>query len=136
MTEVGLVDDSPKLDDGVAAEDGVVWVADVYHIEGYGLRPLSIAFAKCHIQLNFVDGLNFLATEADERVLRLEQILFGQAHLDEALPGENVSGTAIVSEDAAHIVSGEVLGVFADVGPDDEEVVVGVVLESEVGFGE
>ena len=71
LAEVCLVNDSPELDDGAEAEDGVVWVADIYHIEGYGLRPLSIAFAKCHVQLNFVDGLNFLVTEADEGLLRL-----------------------------------------------------------------
>ena len=47
-TEVCLVNDNPELDDGVSAEDGVVWVADVYHVEGYRLRPLCIPFAECY----------------------------------------------------------------------------------------
>ena len=33
--EVSLVDNCCELDDAVAAEDGIVWVGDVYHIEGY-----------------------------------------------------------------------------------------------------
>ena len=70
-TEVCLVNDSPELDDGAEAEDGVVWVADVYHIECYCFRPLRTSFAECHIQLYFADGLDLFATEADNGVLGL-----------------------------------------------------------------
>ena len=31
----GLIDNCRKLDDAIAVEDGIVWVDDVYHIEGY-----------------------------------------------------------------------------------------------------
>jgi hypothetical protein len=41
------------------------------------------------------------------------------------LEGDDIRGAFIVNEDAAHIIPGEVHGVFADVGPDDEGVVVG-----------
>ena len=71
LAEVCLVNDSPELDDGAEAEDGVVWVADVYHIECYCFRPLRTSFAECHIQLYFADGLNLFATEADNGVLGL-----------------------------------------------------------------
>ena len=30
----GLIDNCYKLDDAVATEDGIVWVGDIYHIEG------------------------------------------------------------------------------------------------------
>ena len=40
------MDDCRELDDGVVVEDGVVRVVDVYHIEGYGFRPLCVPLAK------------------------------------------------------------------------------------------
>jgi len=41
-----LIDDCRELDNTVAAEDGIVWVSDVYHIEGYNLCSLGVAFEK------------------------------------------------------------------------------------------
>ena len=64
------------------------------------------------------------------------QVLFCQPHLDEALPGDNVYRAAIIDEDATYIISYEVHGVFADVGSDDEGIIVWVVLKPEVGSGE
>ena len=69
--KVCLVDDCREVNNVVATEDGVVRVADVYHIEGYGLRPLCVALAEGHIQFGLAEGLYFLSTEADERVLGL-----------------------------------------------------------------
>ena len=64
------------------------------------------------------------------------QVLFCQPYLDEALPSDNICGAAIVDEDPADVVSGEVHGILADVGTDDARVVVWVVLKPEVSFGE
>ena len=69
--EVSLVDNGCELDDTVAAEDGIVWVGYVYHIEGYELCSLGVAFSKGHIQLHFAEGFDLLPPEADEWVLRL-----------------------------------------------------------------
>ena len=69
--EVCLIDDCRELDDGVAAEDGIVWLSDVYNIEGYELCSLGVAFSKGHIQLHFAEGFDLLPPEADEWVLRL-----------------------------------------------------------------
>ena len=128
------MDDRHEIDDGVAVEDGVVRVVDVYHVEGYGLRPLCIPFVEGHVQLSFAEGLDFLSPDAYERVLGLVQVLFRQAHLDEALPGDDICRAPIIDEDASYIISGEVHKVFANVGPNDEGVIVGVMLKPEVGF--
>ena len=64
------------------------------------------------------------------------QVLFCQAHLDKALPGDDVCGATIIDKDATYVIFGEVHGVFADVCADDEGDVMWVVSKSEVGFGE
>ena len=66
-----MIDDCRKLDDVVVAKDGIVWVGYVYHIEGYELCSLGVAFSKGHIQLHFAEGFDLLPPEADEWVLRL-----------------------------------------------------------------
>ena len=91
-----MIDDCLELDDAVAAEDGIVWVGDVYHIEGYELFSLGVAFAKGHIQLYFGEGFDLFASEADKWVLRLVEVLFCEPHLHEALPGEDIRGAAII----------------------------------------
>ena len=70
-----MIDDCRKPDDAVAAKDGIVWVGNVYHIEGYELCSLGVAFAKSHNQLYLAEGFDFLAPEANKRVLRLVQVL-------------------------------------------------------------
>jgi hypothetical protein len=129
------MDDRREIDDGVAVEDGVVRVVDVYHVEGYGLRPLCIPFVEGHVQLGFAEGLDFLSPKAYERVLGLVQVLFRQADLDEALPGDDICRAPIIDEDAAYIISSEVHGVFDDVGLDDKGIIMGKVLKPEVSFG-
>ena len=64
------------------------------------------------------------------------QVLFCQAHLDKALPGDDVCGATIIDKDATYVIFGEVHGVFVDVGSDDEGVIMRVVLKFEVSFGE
>lgn len=129
------MDDRRKLDDDVAVKDGIVRVVNVYHIKGDELCPLGVPFAEGHVQFNFSKGLDFLSTEADEGMLGLVQVLFRQPHLDEALPGDDVCRAAIIDKDATYVVPCKVHGIFADVGLDDEGVVVWVVLKPEVGFG-
>ena len=70
-----MIDDCRGLDDAVAAGDGIVWVGDVYHIEGYEICSLGVAFAKGHIQLYFAEVFDSFAPEANKRVLRLVQVL-------------------------------------------------------------
>ena len=53
-----------------------------------------------------------------------------------ALPNNDSCGAAIVNKDSTHVVIGEVYRVPANVGADDERVVVRVVLKPKVGFGE
>ena len=48
-----MIDYCHELDDGVATEDGIVWVGNVHHIEGYELRSLGVPFAEGHIQFDF-----------------------------------------------------------------------------------
>ena len=62
------MDDGCEFDDGVAAEDGIVWVVDVHYIEGYSFGSLSVALSECHVELHLADGLYFLATEANKRL--------------------------------------------------------------------
>ena len=69
-------------------------------------------------------------------ILGLVQVLFYQPHLDEALPGDDVCRAAINVEDTSYVVSCEVHRVFADVGLDDEGVIMRVVLKPEVSSGE
>ena len=54
--------------------------------------------------------------------------MFCQPYLDEALPSDNICGAAVVDEDPAHIIFGKVHGILANVGANDEGVVVWVVL--------
>ena len=63
------------------------------------------------------------------------QVLLCLPHLGEALPSNNIYGAAVIDEDPAHIVFGEVHGILANVDTDDEGVVVWVVLKPEVNFG-
>ena len=58
--EVNLVDNCCELDDAVAAEDGIVWLGYIYHIEGYELCSLGVAFSNGHIQLYFAEGFDLL----------------------------------------------------------------------------
>ena len=91
-----MIDNCCKLDDAVAAEDGIVWVGDIYHIEGYYFCSLCVAFTEGHIQLYFAKGLDPFPSESDERVLRFVQVLLCEPHLDEALPSEDICGAAII----------------------------------------
>ena len=52
------------------------------------------------------------------------------------MPSNDVYGASVVNKDSTHVVSGEVYRVPANVGADDERVVVRVVLKPKVGFGE
>ena len=67
-----MIDYCRELDDGVATEDGIVRVGNVYHVEGYQLRPLGVPFTEGHAQFDFSEGLNFFPTEAN-----VELISFG-----------------------------------------------------------
>ena len=131
-----MVDNCCKLDDAVAAKDGIVWVGNVYHVEGYELCSLGVAFAEGHIQLYFAKGFDSFAPEANKRALRLVQVFLCQTHLDEALPSENVCGAAVVDKDPTYVVSREVYRISANVCTDDKGVVMRIVLKPEVGFGE
>ena len=97
---------------------------------------LGVAFAKGHIQLYFSEGFDSFAPEANKWVLRLVQVLLCEPHLQEALPGEDVCGAAVVDEDPTNIVSREVHGISSNVCSNDEGIIVRVVLKPKVGFGE
>ena len=58
-----------EFDQGIAAEDGVVGVVDVYHIESYCFCSLGVPFAERDVQFDFAKGLDFLSAEADEGIL-------------------------------------------------------------------
>ena len=131
-----MIDNCRKLDDAIAAEDGIVRVGDVHHIESYELCSLGVAFAKGHIQLYFAEGFVLFASEADKWVLRLVEVLFCEPHLHEALPGEDIRGAAIIDENPTNVVSHEVHRIFSNVCSNDEGIIVRVVLKPEVGFGE
>src|SRR6185369_8161272 len=64
-----------KLHQGVAAEDGIVWLVDVHYIEGYCFCSLRDPFAERDVELYLAEGLDSLASEANERVLRFLQSL-------------------------------------------------------------
>ena len=51
------------------------------------------------------------------------------------MPSNDVCGASVVNKDSTHVVSGEVYRVPADVGMDDEGVVMRVVLKPKVSFG-
>ena len=131
-----MVDDCCELDDVVAAEDGIVWVGNVYHVKGYELCSLGIAFAKSHIQLYFAKGFDSFAPEANKQVLRLVQVFLCEAHLHEALPSENICGAVVINKDPTYVVSRKVYRISTNVCTDDKRVVMWVVLKPEVGFGE
>ena len=63
------MDHGCELDDGVAAEDGIVRVVNVYHVEGDELCPLGVPFTESDVQFDFAKGLDFLSAEADEGIL-------------------------------------------------------------------
>jgi len=85
-----------EFDQSVAAEDGVVRVVDVHHIEGYCFGSLCGPFAKCDIELYLAESFDPLSSEANKRVLRLLQGFFSKVNLDEALPHQDVCGASIV----------------------------------------
>jgi len=122
-----LIDHCCELYDVVAAEDGIVRVSNVYHVEGYELCSLGIAFAKGHIQLYFAKGFDSFASEANKQVLSLVQVLLCEPHLHEALPSENICGAAVVNKDSTNVVSHKMHKISADICADDEGVVVWVV---------
>ena len=102
------MDYSCKLHQGVAAEDGIVGIVDVYHIEGYCFCSLRGPFAERDVELYLAEGFDSLTSEANERVLRFLQSMLCEPHLDEALPYQNVCGAAIVDQDSPYIISCEV----------------------------
>ena len=102
------MDYSCKLHQGVAAEDGIVWIVDVHYIKGYCFGSLRDPFAECDVELYLAEGLDSLASEANERVLRFFQSLLCEPHLDEALPYQNVCGAAIVDQYPSDVVPSEV----------------------------
>jgi len=57
-----------KFDQGVAPEDGVIWVVDVNYIEGYCFGSLCCSFAECDIELYLAKSFYSLASEANERI--------------------------------------------------------------------
>ena len=62
------------------------------------------------------------------------QVLLCEPHLQEALPGEDVCGAAVVDEDPTNIVSREVHGISSNVCSNDKGIIVLVVLKPKVGF--
>ena len=73
-------------------------------------------------------GFDSLPPEGDERVLKLVQVFLCQAHLDEALPSENVCGATVVDEDPTNIVSREMYKIYANVCMNNKGVIVWVML--------
>ena len=130
-----MIDDCRKPDDAVAAKDGIVWVGNVYHIEGYEVCSLGTAFSEGHVQLHFAEGFDSFAPEANMRVLSLVQVVLCESHLDEPLPSENICGASIVNKVSTNVISHEVYRISANICADDEGVVVWLVLKPEVGFG-
>ena len=102
------MDYSCKLHQRVAAKDGIVGIVDVHHIEGYCFYSLRDPFAERDVELYLAEGLDSLASEANERVLRFFQSLLCEPHLDEALPYQNVCGAAIVDQYPSDVVPSEV----------------------------
>jgi len=97
-----------KFDQGVAAEDGIVGVVDVDHIESYWFSSLCCPFAEYDIELYLAKSFDSLASEANEWILRLVQGFFCETHFDEALPCEDVCRAPIVCQDSPYIIPCEV----------------------------
>ena len=53
---------------------------------------------------------------------------FYEAHLDEALPSEDVCGAAIVDEDPTNVVSREMYKIYANVCMNNKGVILWVML--------
>ena len=87
-----------EFDQGVAAEDSVVGVVYVDHIEGYGFGSLCCTFAERDIELYLSQSFDSLASEANEWILRLVQGFFCETHFDKALPCEDVCRAPIVCQ--------------------------------------
>ena len=102
------MDYSCKLHQRVAAEDGIVGIVDVHHILGYCFYSLRDPFAERDVELYLAEGLDSLASEANERLLRFLQGLLCEPHLDEALPYQDICGVPIVHQDSPYIISCEV----------------------------
>ena len=118
-----------ELHQRVAAEDGVVGVIDVNHIEGYCFCSLISPFVECDVELYLAEGFDSLSSEANEWVLRILQSLLCEPHLDEALPYQNVCGAAIVDQNSSYIIPSEMYRILANVGSNDKGVIVRVVLQ-------
>ena len=58
-----------EFDQGVAAEDGVVGVVNVDHIEGYCFGSLRCAFAERDVELYLSKSFDSLASKTNERIL-------------------------------------------------------------------
>jgi hypothetical protein len=97
-----------EFDQGVAAEDSVVGVVYVDHIEGYRFGFLYCTFAECDIELYLSQSFDSLASEANEWILRLLQRCFCETHFDEALLDEDICRAPIVNQDSPYIISCEV----------------------------
>ena len=121
-----------KFDQGVAAEDGVVGVVDVDHIENYCFGSLGYPFAESDIELYLAKSFDSLASETDEQVLRLLQGFFCEIHLDEALPYQDICGAPVIHQDSPYIIPCEVYWILADVSPDDEGLIMGVMLQLKI----
>ena len=97
-----------EFDQGVAAEDGVVRVVYVDHIEGYRFDSLCCTYAERDIELYLSQSFDSLASEANERILRLLQRYFCETHFYKALPPEDICRAPIVNQDTPYIISCEV----------------------------
>ena len=58
-----------EFDQGVAAEDGVVGVVNVDHVESSCFGSLRCTFAERDIELYLSKSFDSLASEANERIL-------------------------------------------------------------------
>ena len=64
------------------------------------------------------------------------EVFLCEPHLDKTLPGEHICGAAIVDEDPTNIISRKVYIIFPNDCSNDEGIIMWVMLEPEVGFGE
>ena len=58
-----------KFFDCASAEDCIVRVLDVNHIEDNGFCPLRVSFPEGDVKCHFFEGFDPLAAEANERIL-------------------------------------------------------------------
>ena len=93
-----------EFDQSVAAEDGVVRVVDVHHIEGYCFGSLRGPFAECDIELFLAESFDPLASEANKRYCNFCKAFSENQFFYEALPHQDVCGAAIVDQDSPDIV--------------------------------